>query len=606
MKKRKQRLLSAMLTAVMLAGTFAGTSQVQAKEVWYENLDIQVPQLPQNYGSGDYVPSIHNTDVPQVTETELPDGLKGASSVPAAYHNTLAQMQALYPNVRSQGSYNTCWAFTGVGLAEFDLITDDKKADRSIDLSELQAAYFTYHPVDDAFGGLLGDDFTLNSGNYLTAGGNLDYLSRSLMQWKGVIKESDAPYTKPTGTLSDSLAFKKDVAHLQNVYVINLHKNPTALKKEIIKHGAAGIGLAAADLNVYDQMAYYEAEGGMVATYRCAQKETVNHAAMIVGWDDNFPASSFKYPAKKNGAWLVRNTWTNQTENSYSSYFWMSYEDAALEDAAWILDFAPANNYDYNYQYDGTGFAYKASTFKKEANVFSVKGAANQQLKAVSISMMQDTNVPYTIKVYTNLARGKKPTSGILAAKVSGKTSYAGTYTIPLKKAVSLAKGTKYAVVVEFNKKNRGVDLECSGSNRYMKISAYGDYGQSFGYYNGSWRDLADLLEYKGVGNLCIKAYTNKTGTSVGKVKTVHAKAGKTSTSLSWSSVKTAKTYEVYRATSEKGTYKKVATVKGKHYTDKKLSKGKTYYYKVRACKTKGKKSVAGVLSGVKKVTTKR
>lgn len=606
MKKRKQRLLSAMLTAVMLAGTFAGTSQVQAKEVWYENLDIQVPQLPQNYGSGDYVPSIHNTDVPQVTETELPDGLKGASSVPAAYHNTLAQMQALYPNVRSQGSYNTCWAFTGVGLAEFDLITDDKKADRSIDLSELQAAYFTYHPVDDAFGGLLGDDFTLNSGNYLTAGGNLDYLSRSLMQWKGLVKETDAPYTRPVNVMSDGLAFKKDVAHLQNVYVLNIHKNPAAVKKEIIKHGAAGIGLEAADKNVYDQMNYYEAEGGMVATYRCAKKKAINHAAMIVGWDDDFPASAFKYPAKKNGAWLVRNTWGNQTENSYYSYFWMSYEDAGLEDAAWIMDFEPADNYDYNYQYDGAGYAYKACTFEKEANVFKVKGTQNQQLEAVSLSMLDDANVSYTIKVYTNLSSGQRPTSGILAAKVKGKTSYAGVYTIPLKKAISIPKGTKYAVVVEFNQKNKGVDLECSGANADCKITAFSDFGQSFGYYKGKWRDLADLLEYKGVGNLCIKAYTNKTGTSIGKVKTVHAKAGKTSTSLSWSSVKTAKTYEVYRATSEKGTYKKVATVKGKHYTDKKLSKGKNYYYKVRACKTNGKKSVAGVLSGVKKVTTKR
>lgn len=107
----------------------------------------------------------------------------------------------------------------------------------------------------------------------------------------------------------------------------------------------------------------------------------MNHAAMIVGWDDNFPASSFKYPAKKNGAWLVRNTWTNQTENSYSSYFWMSYEDAALEDAAWILDFAPANNYDYNYQYDGTGFAYKASTFKKGGQCFFGKRSIKSAIK---------------------------------------------------------------------------------------------------------------------------------------------------------------------------------------------------------------------------------
>lgn len=599
-------MLSVMLAATLFAGTPVNILQVQAKDVWYEDINIEIPQFPQTYGSGDYVASVHETNVPQIEEQLITDGMKGAFAIPSAYHNTLAQLQTLYPQIRSQGKYNTCWAFTGVGLAEFDLITDDKVADKSIDLSELQAAYFTYHSVDDTFGGLLGDEFTLNLENYLTAGGNLDYLSRSLMQWKGLVKETDAPYTRPVNVMSDGLAFKKDVAHLQNVYVLNIHKNPAAVKKEIIKHGAAGIGLEAADKNVYDQMNYYEAEGGMVATYRCAKKKAINHAAMIVGWDDDFPASAFKYPAKKNGAWLVRNTWGNQTENSYYSYFWMSYEDAGLEDAAWIMDFEPADNYDYNYQYDGAGYAYKACTFEKEANVFTVKGTQNQQLEAVSLSMLDDANVSYTIKVYTNLSSGQRPTSGILAAKVKGKTSYAGVYTIPLKKAISIPNGTKYAVVVEFNQKNKGVDLECSGANADCKITAFSDFGQSFGYYKGKWRDLADLLEYKGVGNLCIKAYTNKTGTSVGKVKTVHAKAGKTSTSLSWSSVKTAKTYEVYRATSEKGTYKKVATVKGKHYTDKKLSKGKTYYYKVRACKTKGKKSVAGVLSGVKKVTTKR
>ena len=273
-------MLSVMLVATLFAGTPVNILQVQAKDVWYEDIDVEIPQLPQTYGSGEYVASVHETNVPQIEEQALADGMKGSFAIPSAYHNTLAQLQTLYPQIRSQGNYNTCWAFTGVGLAEFDLITDDKVADKSIDLSELQAAYFTYHSVDDTFGGLLGDEFTLNLENYLTAGGNLDYLSRSLMQWKGLVKETDAPYTRPVNVMSDGLAFKKDVAHLQNVYVLNIHKNPAAVKKEIIKHGAAGIGLEAADKNVYDQMNYYEAEGGMVATYRCAKKKAINHAAM--------------------------------------------------------------------------------------------------------------------------------------------------------------------------------------------------------------------------------------------------------------------------------------------------------------------------------------
>uniref|UniRef100_UPI003FEF90E4 lectin like domain-containing protein n=1 Tax=Agathobacter sp. TaxID=2021311 RepID=UPI003FEF90E4 len=588
MKNRMKKLIPVMLAAIVFAGNLVGTTQVQASEIESRTLDI------------------YDAEVPAVEENTSSDGMRGAAQVPSAYHNTTAELHALYPATRSQGNYNTCWAFSGVGLAEFDLITDDKVADKSIDLSELQAAYFTYHSVDDAFGGMLADDVSLLSGNYMSCGGNMYYLSRALMQWKGLVRESDAPYTNVTRTISDSLAYQKDVAHLQNVYLMNIHKNPSSVKKAIIAHGAASIGFTAVDKNVYDQMVYYGPEGGMVATYRCDKKATVDHQAIVVGWDDNFPASAFKYPAKKNGAWLVRNSWSDLSDNSYYSYFWMSYEDASLEDASWVFDFEPGDNYDYNYQYDGAVYAYKVKSYPKEANVFLVKGSANQQLRAVSISMMQDANVPYTIKIYTNIASAKKPTSGILAAKVTGKTSYAGVYTIPLKKAVSIPKGTKYAVVVEFNKKNKGVDMECSGKNQHLSITAFSDYGQSFVYSNGSWRDLADLAEYTGIGNLCIKAYTDKTGTSIGKVKSVRAKAGKTSMRISWSKVASAKTYEVYRATSEKGTYKKVAIVKGKHYTDKKLSKGKTYYYKVRACKTNGKKSVAGALSDVKKATTKR
>ena len=52
---------------------------------------------------------------------------------------------------------------------------------------------------------------------------------------------------------------------------------------------------------------------------------------------------------------------------------------------------------------------------------------------------------------------------------------------------------------------------------------------------------------------------------------------------LNWKDVKTATTYKVYRATSEKGQYSRICTTKGNSYTYKGATPGKTYYYKVRA-----------------------
>jgi lactocepin len=72
------------------------------------------------------------------------------------------------------------------------------------------------------------------------------------------------------------------------------------------------------------------------------------------------------------------------------------------------------------------------------------------------------------------------------------------------------------------------------------------------------------------------------------------AKAGSTSIKVSWSKSNGASGYEVYRATSKSGKYTSVKTLKSgtaRSFTDTKLKKGKTYYYKVRSYRlVKGKK----------------
>ena len=51
---------------------------------------------------------------------------------------------------------------------------------------------------------------------------------------------------------------------------------------------------------------------------------------------------------------------------------------------------------------------------------------------------------------------------------------------------------------------------------------------------------------------------------------------------IKWSGVSGAKKYRVYRATSKSGKYKNIKTTKSKSYTDKAVSGGTRYYYKVR------------------------
>jgi len=75
----------------------------------------------------------------------------------------------------------------------------------------------------------------------------------------------------------------------------------------------------------------------------------------------------------------------------------------------------------------------------------------------------------------------------------------------------------------------------------------------------------------------------------------VKAKAGPLSVKISWKKVAGATKYEIYRSSSKNSKYKKVKTVKSKRtsYTDKGLTKGKKYYYKVKVVQKVGKKPTA-------------
>ena len=71
------------------------------------------------------------------------------------------------------------------------------------------------------------------------------------------------------------------------------------------------------------------------------------------------------------------------------------------------------------------------------------------------------------------------------------------------------------------------------------------------------------------------KAPVNVTGVKAAAKSTSSIK-------ITWNKAKNAKKYQVYRAASKNGTYKKAGTTARRYFIDKKLKSGKRYYYKVR------------------------
>lgn len=408
----------------------------------------------QEYASG-YIPSDLDYNTPVVNHSS--DGISTIDNVvPSSYQTDINYLNANYPVVRDQDPYGTCWAFSTMGLLEYDLINHNL-ADKNINLSPLQLAYFTYNFMQDPLGGTINDTAYYHNDNasqsYLDTGGNYEYSIRRLSQWIGAVNESDVPYSLAGSTITTPLdskyAYDYNSVYLNNAYLINIKQNPDDVKQMIMKHGGVGV--------MYSH--YYDGMTSVVhpSAYYDNGKQTGGggtHAVMIVGWDDNYSKGNFQTAEKptKNGAWLIRNSW-----GFYESYFWMSYETTSLASTAYVFDCTNTRPYDNNYQLDGGLESYMNSSITSAYNVYTVQTKENvesESLKAVSVSFTKAANVNYTLEVYTDLYAKYNPSYGDKKPVLtqSGTTTYAGVYTIPLEKEVELKSGTKYCVVVKTDK----------------------------------------------------------------------------------------------------------------------------------------------------------
>lgn len=341
----------------------------------------------------------------------------------------------------------------------------------------------------------------------VSAGGNITMATAYLSRWDGAVLEEDAPY--PSSYDNVKLDNANASKHVQNVYYLPPRQSATDnndIKATVMNYGAVSSSFRyAGEYFADDYSNYYVPEN--VAT------PTGGHAVAIVGWDDSYSKSNFKYTPAGDGAFLCKNSWGATTAEE--GYFWISYYDATFakgqEQVAVFIGAEDTDNYNKIYQYDPLGCVSTVSSNTNTtmiANAF-MGGHNDEVLKAVSFYTFEkgvDYEV-YAVKDFLN-SKSLKVLGEPLA---SGQLDYAGYHTVDLEKTVNIGANKKFAVVVKLTSNGKTV-IALENPISYAS-NARANKNESFMSFNGAWVDITSL--YKNA-NICLKAFTDVTGTSQG------------------------------------------------------------------------------------------
>ena len=467
----------------------------------------------ENHATTDYATGYRR--IQEEVPVSASDSVQGKARVSrSASYPEYYDSRGTLPTARNQGSYDTCWAFAAMACAEANAIKKGYVTAQNADFSEYQLAYFSYNHRTDPLGNTEGDSSVPVGNTFAGNGNNAKVVAWSMLSWSGVAEEAYMPYAGlNTSAIYDaSYAYDNNSIHLQNVYYVDSYDN-NKMKECITNFGAVQLSyMNYKDYYSDDKQSYchsgIKAGGDYVGN---------GHLVTVVGWDDNYAKEKFVNQPQTNGAWLVRNSWGKDWGDN--GYFWISYEDPSFDALSVALDFELADNYDYNYQYDGTGYSggYKFTEGNNGvgvSQVFEVAGSAIQTIEAIGIGL-RSCSVDCQIEIFVKDGKMSNPIDGDRAESVTTWRSpdYAGYFTVPLAKAVEVRPGQSYSVVITMHgtlgEGKISVCNDKSSSLDWIQFYSVAEEGQSY-YCDASTLTWTDMCSLDSSACLRIKAYANK------------------------------------------------------------------------------------------------
>ena len=433
------------------------------ERVWAEGAVPFFGLLPEPVDlSGLELPPLKNPDAGIHAARYIPAGFSQVqtATLPGypSYNDNINNLSNM-PPIRNQNPYGTCWSFASTGALEISAIKQGLAS--APDFSELHLAWFAFKDPDKSFP-------LFNSNGILDQGGNAAMSTAFFSRVAGPVDETALPYgdaansKQVNGIKTNATDYPLNGLRLLETSQFAFTSATTDsqrdhIKNLILKNGAV-------------QVSYYAGSGafsspGGEASYYVPGSYSVNHAVLVVGWDDNYSRTNFSTQPGQDGAWLVRNSWG--TSSGTNGYFWMSYSQYIGDVTAYAVSKADAGLKHYGNDYRGmTSSAGIGGKTAWAAKVFKSEG--HEAVKQVGF-YTTDSSTAYEAYIYA-VNDPSRPLSGTRAAQASGTFDYAGYHTVNLDKNVPLAAGQSFSVVVKLvnNSSTSPIALSSSSGTGYF------------------------------------------------------------------------------------------------------------------------------------------
>lgn len=410
--------------------------------------------------------------------------------------------------VKDQSTCGACYAFASLGNLESKLLIDG--ATQVSDLSENHAkeCYFT-DP---------------------NCAGGTNFQMACLFSQTGTQRESDNPYNAINDTCKTGLGYPYQQTVL-DWCSINGASTPPALvmKNYIMMYGplytTLYVGLTSPSATPWwNEFSTYNGTWGLC---NLTETGTVNHAVLVVGWDDNQPWDALPHDGTPDGTgcWIVKNSWGTGWGGpcgvgTTGGYFYYAYGTTAADFGQWSSFIKTQQTYDNNggiLYFDEAGWGNLAWGYSSTTCWGLCRytlDTAGTETQAVAIEFWtNDITTDVDVYLYDGFTPSTTTLGNLLASSLDQSFAEPGYYSVPITPTdIGFGFHTEVVAVVKITNSSYTSPIQADWGYGSPPLESQRCYISPSGA-NGSWYETSADGTYP--SDIGVRIRTSKPETSV-------------------------------------------------------------------------------------------